>query len=132
MYTKHNEDNAQLRIFSFIPQRQRIQANFMNDSIRIFIHTKQLNTHTHSPGNQILQYSFSNSARNWPISYISSITNFVHFIDPHKSVLGLLSNFVHFIQPYMNPLPKWTDVNSLILVFLSLLSLAFNVCQNLF
>ena len=46
MYSKHNGDNAKLRIFSFIPQQQqRIQPNFMNDSIRTFIHTKQLNTH---------------------------------------------------------------------------------------
>ena len=45
MYTKHNRDITKLRIFSFIPQRQRIQPNFMNDSIRTFIHTKQLNTH---------------------------------------------------------------------------------------
>ena len=27
IYTKHNEGNAKLRIFSFIPQRQRIQPN---------------------------------------------------------------------------------------------------------
>ena len=46
MYSKHNGDNAKFRIFSFIPQQQqRIQPNFMNDSIRTFIHTKQLNTH---------------------------------------------------------------------------------------
>ena len=30
-----------LRIFSFIPQRQRIQPNYMKESIKIFIHTKQ-------------------------------------------------------------------------------------------
>ena len=30
MYTKHNGDNPKLRIFSFIPQRRRIQPNFMN------------------------------------------------------------------------------------------------------
>ena len=30
MYTKHNRDNAKLRIFSFKTQRQRIQPNFMN------------------------------------------------------------------------------------------------------
>ena len=30
-----------LRIFSVIPQRQRMQPNFMKESIRIFIHTKQ-------------------------------------------------------------------------------------------
>ena len=46
MYTKHNGDNAKLRVFSFILQRQLIQTNFMDDSIRTFIHTKQLNTHT--------------------------------------------------------------------------------------
>ena len=34
-----------------------------------------------------------------------STTNFAHFTEPQKSVLGLLSNFVHFIHPYMNPLP---------------------------
>ena len=34
MNSKHNGDNAQLRIFSFIPQQQRIQPNFMNDSMR--------------------------------------------------------------------------------------------------
>ena len=45
IYSKYNGDNAKLRIFSFIPQQQRIQPNFMNDSIRTFIHTKQLNTH---------------------------------------------------------------------------------------
>ena len=45
MYSKHNGDNAKLRIFSFISQQQRIQPNFTNDSIRTFIHSKQLNTH---------------------------------------------------------------------------------------
>ena len=45
MYSKHNGDNAELRIFFFIPQQQRIKPNFMNDSIRTFIYTKQLNTH---------------------------------------------------------------------------------------
>ena len=44
IYSKHNGDNTKLRIFSFIPQ-QHIQPNFMNDSIRTFIHNKQLNTH---------------------------------------------------------------------------------------
>ena len=44
MGSKHNEDNAKLRIFSFIPQQQRIQPKFMNYCIRTFIHIKQLNT----------------------------------------------------------------------------------------
>ena len=41
LYIKHSGNNAKLRIFSFIPQRQRIQPNFMTDSITTFIHTKQ-------------------------------------------------------------------------------------------
>ena len=45
MYSKQNGDNAKLSIFSSIPQQQRIQPNFMNDTIRTFIHTKQVNTH---------------------------------------------------------------------------------------
>ena len=30
IYTKHNRDNAKIKIFSFIQQRQRIPPNFMN------------------------------------------------------------------------------------------------------
>ena len=41
MYIKPNGDNAKLRIFSFILQRQRMQPSFLTDSIRTFIHTKQ-------------------------------------------------------------------------------------------
>ena len=41
MYTKHNGGNAKLRIFSFIPQRQRTQPNFMNHTYQT---TKQTNT----------------------------------------------------------------------------------------
>ena len=55
---------------------------------------------------QILEYSYSNFAINQLVWYISSISKFVHFIDPQNFVLDLLSNFVHFIHPYMNPLPK--------------------------
>ena len=46
MYTKHNGDNAKLRILSFMPQRQGVQPNFMNDSIRTFIQTNQPNIQT--------------------------------------------------------------------------------------
>ena len=45
MYTKHNGDNANLRIFSFIPQRQPIQPNFMNRTAnRTYQTTKLKNT----------------------------------------------------------------------------------------
>ena len=45
-FTKYNGNNAKLRIFYFVPQRQRIQPNFMNYSIRFFLHTKQPNIQT--------------------------------------------------------------------------------------
>ena len=35
MYTKHNRDKTKLRIFSFIPQQQYIQPNFMNHTYQI-------------------------------------------------------------------------------------------------
>ena len=40
-YTKHNGDNPKSRIFSFIPQRRRIQSNFMNHTYQT---TNQTNT----------------------------------------------------------------------------------------
>ena len=45
MYTKYNGENPKLRIFSFIPQRRRIQPNFMN-------HTNQTKNQTNNPNNQ--------------------------------------------------------------------------------
>ena len=41
MYTKHNWNNPKLRTFSFIPQRRRIEPNFMNDTYQT---TNQANT----------------------------------------------------------------------------------------
>ena len=41
MHNKHNKDNAYFRIFSFIPQQQRIQPNFMNHTYQT---TNQTNT----------------------------------------------------------------------------------------
>ena len=40
LHTKHNEDNAKLRIFSFVSQRQRIQPKYMSDGITNFMHSK--------------------------------------------------------------------------------------------
>ena len=83
------DGTRKLRIFSFIPQQQRLQPNFM-------IHTNQTTKHTNttrttktttstlvSPLMQSLfSYNWGNAnsevfifAINWPISYISSITN---------------------------------------------------------
>ena len=102
MYTKHNRGNTKLRIFSFIPQRQRIQPNFMNHKYQT---TKQTNTTRTTKTTTPTRVSCSNFGINLPISY-----NFVHFIDPQKLVLGLMSDFVHFIHPYTNPLPKFRYV----------------------
>ena len=45
MHTKHNGDNPKLRIFSFLPEQQRIQSDFMN-------HTYQRTNQTNNPNNQ--------------------------------------------------------------------------------
>ena len=118
MYTKHNGDNANLRIFSFIPQRQPIQPNFMNRTAnRTYQTTKLKNITTStwvSPLTQSLcSYNWNNADSGVFIFKLrNKSTNFEHFIhlqfaqfiDPEKPVRGLMDNFVHFIHPYMNPL----------------------------
>ena len=131
MYTKYNKDNAKLRIFSFIPQRQRIQPNFMNYTYQP---TKETNANWTSKTTtstclsaltqslcfynwdnansvtteamQILEYLYSNFTINQPISYISSITNLYTSSSPKILYVAWWTNFVHSIHPYMNPLPK--------------------------
>ena len=116
MYTKHNGDKAKLRIFSFIPQRQRIQPNFNHT----YQTTKQTNTAprttkrlspltqslcSYNRGNansEVLLFKFRNKSTNF-FHFIHH--QFVHIIDLEKPVRGLMNNFVHFIHPYMNLLP---------------------------
>ena len=131
MYTKYNKDNAKLRIFSFIPQRQRIQPNFMNYTYQptketnanwtsktttstclsaltqslCFYNWDNANTVT-TEATQILEYLYSNFTINQPISYISSITNLYTSSSPKILYVAWWTNFVHSIHPYMNPLPK--------------------------
>ena len=40
IHTNHKEDSPKLRMLSFIPQRQRIQMDFILDTIRFLMHTK--------------------------------------------------------------------------------------------
>ena len=112
----------------------------MNDTIRTFMHIKQTNIQTqpeqpkqrHQRGihyehkvypfttekTPIQEYSYSKFALNWPILYISSITNFALFIySQNIYILGLLNNFVNFIHPYINPLPS-TGLLDIKLLFL--------------
>ena len=122
IYTKHNGDNPKLRIFSFIPQRRRIQPNFMNHTYQT---PNQANTNQTtkttistwvSPLTQRLcSYKWDNANSGafiitfQPISKNSYSTNFVHFIH-HQ--------FVHFINPeklyvawwiisYIPSIPTW-------------------------
>ena len=125
MYTMHNKNNAKLRIFSFILQRQRIQPNITN-------HTNQTTKHTNtnwttkttistwvSPLTQSLcscNWDNTNSGvfifklRNKSTNFVHFIHHqFVHFIDPEKSVHGLMNSFVRFIHTYLNLLPDWSN-----------------------
>ena len=126
MYTKHNGDNPKLRIFSFIPQRRRIQPNFMNHTYQTTNQTNTTQTTKTTTSTWVSPLTQSLCSYNWdnansgvfiltfqPISknlYSANFVHFihhqfVHFIDPEKSVRGLMNNFVHFIHPCMNPLP---------------------------
>ena len=91
MYTKHNGDYKKIRIFSFIPQRQCKQPNFMKDSIRIFIHAKQPNRNTTRTTKKRHQRGFHYKQKccyNWDnansgvfiFKFCNRSANFVHFI----------------------------------------------------
>ena len=71
MYTKHNRGNAKLRIFSFIPQRQRIQPNFMHHKYQT---TKQNPNNQNNDTNAGFMFKFWNKS-----------TNFVQFCALHRS-----------------------------------------------
>ena len=96
MYAKNNGYNLKLRIFSFIPQRRRIQPNFINDTYQTTNQTSTTQTTKTATSTwvspqhkicalttetaQILEYSYSNfnqfqKIHIQPISYISCITN---------------------------------------------------------
>ena len=45
LYIKHSGENPKLRIFSLIPERKRIQSNFIPYRIRTFTHTKPQTQH---------------------------------------------------------------------------------------
>ena len=144
MYTKHNGDNPKLRIFSFIPQRRRIQPNFMNHTYQTTNQTNTTQTTKTTTSTWVSPLTQSLCSYNWdnansgvfiltfqPISknlysinFVHFIHHqFVHFIDPEKSVHSLMKNFVHFIHPYINPLPK---------IELNHFSYYFHTCWKIF
>ena len=126
MYTNLNGNNPKLKTFSFIPQRRRIQPNFMNHTYQTTNQTNTTQTTKTTTSTWVSPLTQSLCSYNWdnansgvfiltfqPISknlYSANFVHFihhqfVHFIDPEKSVRGLMNNFVHFIHPCMNPLP---------------------------
>ena len=120
-YTKHNGDNPKSRIFSFMPQRRRIQSNFMNHTYQTTNQTNTTQTTKTTTSTWVSPLTQSLCSYNWDKttfgvfifkknSYSTNFVHFihhqfVHFIDPEKPVRGLMNNFVHFIHQYMNLLP---------------------------
>ena len=113
------EVNTKLQIFSFIPQRQRIQSNFMNHTYQT---SKETNKHNPNYQNNDINMGFTTNTkfmllqqrqhkfrfRNKSINFVHFIYHqFVPFINAKKLVRSLMNNFVHFIHPYMNPLPNY-------------------------
>ena len=122
MYTKYNGDNPKLSIFLFIPQRRRIQPNFMNHTYQT---TNQTNTTQTtktttstwvSPQHkvcalttettQILEYSYSHfnqfqKIHIQPISYISSITNLYISLIPKNLYVAW------WTISYISSIPIW-------------------------
>ena len=88
IYTKHNKDNTKLRIFSFIPQRQHIQPNFMNHTYQTIKHTnttrtaKTINSTLVSPLTQSLcSYNWGNANSGvFIFTFCNKSANFVLFI----------------------------------------------------
>ena len=88
MYTKHNGDNAKLRIFSFIPQRQLIQPNFINHTYHRTKHTnttwttKTTTSKLVSPLTQSLCSYKCDNANSGVFKLCNKSANFVHVILP--------------------------------------------------
>ena len=113
MYTKHNADKTKLRIFSFIPQRQRKQPNFMNDIVRIW-YIPNNKTHTHTTR------TAKTMASSWLLLVTQSLWSYIW--DNEKSAVFIfklckkLASFVHLIHHQFGTLhrfPKiwtWFDV----------------------
>ena len=122
MYTKHNGDNPKLRIFSFIPQRRRIQPNFMNHTYQTTNQTNTTQTTKTTTSTWVSPLTQSLCSYNWdnansgvfiltfqPISknsYSTNIAHFIHhefvyFIDPEKLYVAW------WINSYISSIPRW-------------------------
>ena len=89
MYTNRNGGNAKLRIFSFMPQRQLKQPNFMN-------HTYQTTKHTDTT-------RITKTTKSTWVSFITQNLCFYNWGNANSGVFIFkprkkLTNFVHFIH----------------------------------
>ena len=146
IYSKHNGGNAKLRIFSFIPQQQRMIHTYQTTK-----HTNTTRTTKTTTSTWVSPLTQSFCSDNWDnansgvfiFKLRNKFTNFVlfihhqfaHFVDPEKHVRGLMNNFVQFIHPYMNLLPfqyhyKYFKVTRLI-EYLSFFLKLFWFCTTL-
>ena len=117
MYTKHKRDNAKLRIFSFIPQRQRIQPNFMNHTYQTTKHTNTTQTTKTttstfvSPLTQSLSsYSWGNANSGVLIFKLrNKLANFVQFIHHQFVQFIILKNLfvAWWTISYISSIPTW-------------------------
>ena len=95
MYTKYNGDNPKLSIFLFIPQRRRIQPNFMNHTYQTTNQTNTTQTTKTTTSTWVSPLTQSLCSYNWdnansgvfiltfqPISKNSYSTNLVHLFHP--------------------------------------------------
>ena len=107
-YTKRNGDNAILRIFSFIPQWQRIQPNFIYHTYQT---TKQTNTTRTTNTTTPTRVSYSNFAISLPVSYNSSIANLYTSSIPKNLYVAWWTVW------YISSVPTWIRYPSLFLAF---------------
>ena len=103
IYTKHNGDNAKLRISSFIPQRQRIQPNFMNHPYQTTYQTNTTRTTRTTTSTLVSPLTQSLCSYNW-----ENANSGVFILKTHN----ISTNFVHFIHTNLctSSIPKnlWT------------------------
>ena len=103
MYTMHNGDNAKLRIFFFIPQRQRVQPNFMNHPYQTTNQTNATRTTKTTTSTWVSPLTKSLCSYNW-----DNANSGVFIFKTHN----ISTNFVHFIHTNLctSSFPKnlWT------------------------
>ena len=107
VYTKHNGDNAKLKIFFIIPQRQRIQPNFKNDNIRTFP--------SYIPNNLTYKYNLNNKNNDINVGFTSNKQNLCSYNwDNANSRVFTFRLHNKFVQSYRFPLSTILQSSSIV------------------